>query len=336
MKSYIKVFLVVLVLLINLFSISAIANELQKVNFQLNWKITGDHSPYYVALKKGWFEEEGLDVNIIIGQGSGYSVQAVDTGKAEIGIADAPVPIKLRVEGAKVKIIGIIFDKHPNCMFFWKDSGITSPQDMVGRTVGVPAADGHKIMFPAFAKEIGIDPKSVKFVNIEPSAKVSALAGKKVDVVFELFTGKPFMEKAIPSEELGYFIWSDYGFNAYAHSYITRDDVIKSDPEMLRKFLKVVYRAWDFTLNNPEEAINILSEYHPINKVDYLANLKLVIEFFKTDRYRNNGIGFIDPDRINDTMKTVAECMNVKIDFLPEDIYDDSFLPDPPYKFNFK
>ena len=70
------------------------ADALTKVNFQLNWKITADHAAYYVALKKGWFEEEGLDVNIIIGQGSGYTVQVLDSGKAEIGISDAPVPIK--------------------------------------------------------------------------------------------------------------------------------------------------------------------------------------------------------------------------------------------------
>jgi NitT/TauT family transport system substrate-binding protein len=110
-----------------------------KIDFQLNWTITGDHSPYYIAIEKGWFKEEGLDVNIIIGKGSGYSVQVVDAGKAQIGIADAPVPIEGRAKGAKVKLIGIIFDKHPNCMFFWKDSGIKKPQDIKGKTVAVPA-----------------------------------------------------------------------------------------------------------------------------------------------------------------------------------------------------
>ena len=311
------------------------APKTTKVNFQLNWKITGDHSPYYVALKKGWFAEEGLEVNIIIGQGSGYTVQALEAGKAEIGISDAPVPIKLRAEGAKVKIVGIIFDKHPNCMYFWKDSGITKPQDLVGKTVAVPASDGHKVMWPAFAKQIGIDAASVKFVNIEPAAKVAALASRSADVVFELYTGKPFMEKAIPPDKLGYLIWSDYGFNAYAHSYIARDEVIEKNPELIRKFLKVAYRAWDFTLKNPEEAINILSEYHPINRDDYLANLKLVIEFFKTDRYKKYGIGYIDPERMRDTVDTVAKYMNVKVNFKPEEAYTSKFLPDPPYKFNF-
>ena len=336
-----KVLLIVMIMILSFTAIWAAGQtegsapaELEKVDFLLNWKITGDHAVYYVAQKFGWFQEEGLDVNIIVGQGSGYSVQAIDSNKADIAISDAPVPITNREKGANVKIIGIIFDKHPNCSFFWKDSGITKPQDLAGKTVAVPATDGHKVMWPAFAKQVGVDADSVKFVNIEPAAKVSALASRNADVVFELYTGKPFMEKAIPADQLGYFVWADYGFNAYAHSYITSDDTIANNPEMLRKFLKAVYRAWDYTLQHPEEAIDILSEYHPINKADYLANLKVVMEFFQTDRYKNNGIGYIDPVRIRETYDLVDQYQQ-KLSFPVEDCFDDSFLPSPMYKYNF-
>lgn len=304
--------------------------ELEKVNLQLNWKIAGDHAPYYVAIKKGWYAEEGLDVNVIIGQGSGYSVQVIDSGGADIAISDAPVPIKLRNEGAKVKVIGIIFDKHPNCMYFWKDSGIQKPQDIAGKSVAVPATDGHKLMFPTFAKQIGINPDSVRFINIDPAAKASALATKKADIVFELFTMSPIMRKAMPEGQLGYILWADYGFNCYAHSYIAHDDTIKNRPEMLRKFLKATYRAWQWTLNNSEEAVDILCEYQPVNKDDILANLNTEKEFFKTDRYKNLGIGYIDPDRMKATYNTLENPS-----FPVEECYDASFLPNPPYKYDF-
>jgi NitT/TauT family transport system substrate-binding protein len=307
------------------------AADLTKVDFQLNWKISGAHAAYFVAVKKGWFQEEGLDVNIILGQGSGYTVKVLDAGKAHIGIADAPVPIKGIAQGAQIKIVGIIFDKHPNSMFFWKDSGIKKPQDIVGKTVAVPAADGHKVMWPAFAKQIGVAPDSVRFINIEPAAKVVSLATQKADVVFELYTGKPFMEKAIPADRLGNFLWSDYGFNAYAHSLVVRNDVIESNPEMVRKFLNAAYRGWDFTVQNPEEAIAILSEYHPINQTDFVANLKLMLEFFKTDRYRQHGIGYIDPAKMADTINIVDKYLGVKVNFKPEDAYTSEFLPNPPY-----
>ena len=174
----------------------------------------------------------------------------------------------------------------------------------------------------------------VDFVNIEPAAKVAALASKNADAVFELYTGKPFMEKAIPPEQLGYFIWADYGFNAYAHSIIARDDVIEENPELVRKFLKAAYRGWDFTLKNPEEAIAILAKYHPINEDDYLANLKVVMDFFKTDRYKKFGVGYIDPDRLENTIDLVRKYQGVDIPFEPEEMYTSEFLPKPMYKYN--
>ena len=54
--------------------LAGISAQATKINFQLNWKISGDHAPYYVAMEKGWFKEEGLDVNVMIGQGSGFKI----------------------------------------------------------------------------------------------------------------------------------------------------------------------------------------------------------------------------------------------------------------------
>lgn len=306
-----------------------------EMDFLLNWTISGDHAPYYVALDKGWYDEVGLDVNIIVGQGSGFTVQSVDTGRAHMGIADAPVAVAGRAEGAGVTIVGIIFDKHPNSMFFWEDSGITEPQDLVGKTVAVPASDGHRVMWPAFAQLIGVDPDAVDFVNIAPAAKVAALSARRADVVFELYTGTPFMEKAIPAEELGNILWADYGFDLYAHSYVASDEVIANDPEMVRRFLDASYRAWEYTLQNPEEAISILAEYHPINRDDYLANLMLVREFFMTDRYQNEGIGYIDLERAQVTVDMVEEYQGIEVDFTASEMFDGSFLPDPMYRFDF-
>ena len=135
--------------------------------------------------------------------------------------------------------------------------------------------------------------------------------------------------------QLGAILWSDYGFKAYAHSIIARNDVIADNPDMVRKFLKAAYRGWDYTLKNPEEAIAILAEYHPINRTDYVANLKVVMEFFKTERYRKYGIGYIDPARMEDTINIVGKYMGIAINFKPEDAYTSEFLPDPPYKYEF-
>ena len=111
-------------------------------------------------------------------------------------------------------------------------------------------------------------------------------------------------------------------------------DPVEKVSALASKHTDVVYKTWQYTLENPEEAIGILAEYHPINKDDYLANLKTVMAFFQTDRYKNIGIGYIDPQRIQDTYNLVDQYQN-KLNFPVEDCYDSSFLPDPMYKYNF-
>ena len=82
-------------------------------------------------------------------------------------------------------------------------------------STAVPETDGHKVMWPAFAAMIGVDPDSVEFINIESTAKVSALASHNADVVFELLTGYPNFASAIPDGGFSYFLWADYGFNCF-------------------------------------------------------------------------------------------------------------------------
>jgi ABC-type multidrug transport system fused ATPase/permease subunit len=83
--------------------------------------------------------------------------------------------------------------------------------------------------------------------------------------------------------------------------------VIAKEPETLRKFLKVACRAWEYSLTHPEEAIDILAKYHPINKTDYLGSFKIVQDVFKTDNYKNNGIGNIQPEKMQSTWDLVNE-----------------------------
>src|SRR5690554_2310453 len=92
------------------------AHALDQVTLNTNWAPVGDHAPYYVAKKLGFYERAGLDVDIVRGQGSADAVTRVDAGLAEFGIADAPTVIIARAQGAWVKMVGMVFDLSPFTM----------------------------------------------------------------------------------------------------------------------------------------------------------------------------------------------------------------------------
>src|SRR4029453_12840593 len=125
------------------------AQSPQKVTFALNWFAVGDHAAYWVALDRGYYKTKGLDVEMQNSKGSGDSIAKVDTGRADIGLADSAVVIAAVGRGAKTKVVGMVFDKTPLNVWSWKDAPITRPKDLEGKTVGAPPGDGQRQVFPA-------------------------------------------------------------------------------------------------------------------------------------------------------------------------------------------
>ena len=302
-----------------------------KVTLNLNWFYVGDHSPYFVALDKGWYKEEGLEPTILTGKGSGDVVKRVDIGSADIGIVDTGVLIVARAQGAKVKIVSMLFDKSPYCMWMWKDSGINSPKDLVGKKIGAPPGDAQRTIFPALAQVNGFDPDKVTFVNIAAEAKFSALAAKQMDVIFDYYSGAPFFHKAMGEENVKYMMFADYGVDVYSNALVASEKYIKENPGIIKRFVKASLRGWEFALKNPEESIEIMAKHRPeIDRPILLANLKLIIDLFRTDRYRQNGIGWVDDKKMADSIKIISQYRDLKVDMKTKDVYTNEFLTKTP------
>src|SRR5262249_13598488 len=149
----------------------AAAQAPEKVVFALNWFAVGDHAAYWVALERGYYRARGLDVEMQNSKGSGDSIAKADTGRADVGLADSAVVIAAVGRGARIKVVGMVFDRTPLNVWSRKDAPIVRPKDLEGKTVGAPPGDGQRQVFPAFAKLTGIDASKVTWVNVEPAAK---------------------------------------------------------------------------------------------------------------------------------------------------------------------
>src|SRR5207253_9442882 len=139
----------------------------------------------------------GLDVELQNSKGSGDSIAKIDTGRADLGLADAVVVIPRVAQGARIKIVGAVVDLTPLNIWTRKDTGITRPKDLEGKTLAAPPGDAQRQLFPAFARLNGVDESKVTWLTIEPAAKFVALSEKRADAVPDYTTGQPFWEKAV-------------------------------------------------------------------------------------------------------------------------------------------
>ena len=239
------------------------AQTSQRVVFALNWFAVGDHAAYWVALERGYYRARGLDVELQNSKGSGDSIAKVDTNRADLGLADAVVVIPRIAQGAKIKVVGAVFDNTPLNIWTRKDTGITRPKDLEGKTLAAPPGDAQRQLFPAFARLNGIDETKVKWVNIEPAAKFVALAEKRADAVPDYTTGQPFWEKAVGAENLVRMPWSQFGFDTYSMAIFASEKSIAERPKVLRDFVAASYQGWRDVMDNPKAALEIFKKRVP-------------------------------------------------------------------------
>ncbi len=301
--------------------------------FGLDWAIFGRHAAYFVAVDKGFLAEEGLVVEIVRGYGSADTISRVASGAVDIGFADFGSLIRAKAENPDldVKMVAVIYGKAPYTIFTLKSHGIASPKDLEGKTIGGPPGDANRVMFPAFAKLAGIAPDKVNWVNIEATAKTPMLLSHQVDAIPEYFMHKAVLEReaAKMNDEVVYFLYADYGLNIYSNGIIVKESLIKEKPDVVKRFLKALVKAFEWTFEHPDEAVDILLKRQPkLDREIARAEIDIVKELVMTPEAQEKGIGFMTEEKVMESIRIVFEAFDLgEPTVKPEDVYTMEFLP---------
>lgn len=282
-------------------SLPAAAQE--KVQLQLNWFQLADHSPIYLAMKRGYYKEEGLDLTVLRGSGSADSAKKVDLGQSDIGISDAPTVLTAISKGANLTMVAVVYDKAGNNLFFRKSANIKTPKDLVGKKIAVPPADSHRVLWPAFAAMHGIDANSVTLVNVKPEGKQAIVAANEVDGSFDLYTSYAIWEKVLGKGEVGHLLWADFGLPIYGHTYFVNNDTIKKNPKLIERFLRATHKGWRDAKANPAASIDAMVEaVAGLDRTTLLATMPQILDLTVTERSAKHGLGWIEPELMQKTI----------------------------------
>lgn len=276
------------------------SGDLKKVTFVLDWTPNTNHTGIYVAQAKGYFEKAGLEVEIVQPPDDGAEAM-VGSGKAQFGVSfqDYMVPA---LEGGEKSIpitaVAAILQHNLSGIMSKKGNGITSPKGMEGKTYATWELPIEQAILKDCVEADGGDFSKVEMIPQTIDDEVSALKAGQVDSIW-VYYGWAGVNAEIKDFPVDYFAFKDIepAFDYYSPVIIANDGFLAEDPETAKAFLKAVNDGYEFAVENPDEAADILIEANP--EID--AELVKASQKYLTGEYKGDETkwGHIDEKRWN-------------------------------------
>ena len=302
-----------------------------KVHLQTDWIPSGEHAMYFGGWTKGFWEEQGIDITITRGYGSGDTVTKIAGGAADFGIADIGALITARARtGVPVKQIMQTYTHSPHSLFVLKSSGITTFQGLEDKKIGITPGNSHRVYFPKVAERAGTDPSRIIWSNSDASAMAALLISKKIDAAPFFAMHHYYQNKAAmrAGEEIVVLPFVETGFAIYATGLVARDDMIEENPDLVRRFLIANRNAMEWARDNREEACTLHVERVPeVAHDDCMGSLNATMTFVFNDHSDATGLGRHDPARLAFTYEVVADAQDLPGDWDYSQVVDHRFIP---------
>ncbi|MFG1347087.1 ABC transporter substrate-binding protein [Xanthobacter autotrophicus DSM 431] len=303
------------------------------VKFALDWKFEGPSAPYFLALDKGYYKQEGLNVTIDSGPGSVAGIARVAAGTYPIGFFDINSLMKFRDQNPDKKVMAVlmVYDEPPFSIVTLKKTGISKPKDLEGKILGAPAPDGAFAQWKAFVKENGIDAEKVKAENVGFPVREPMLADGKVDAItgFSFSSYFNLRQKGVPADDIAVMLMSKYGLVLYGNAIMVNPDFAKAHPDVVKGFVKATVKGLIDTAKDPKAAIqSVMKRNETADEAIELARLEMALrDNIVTDWVKANGIGDVDPARLAKSIDQVAVTYDFKVKPTAADVFTGEYLP---------
>lgn len=302
------------------------------VNYQLSWIPTGDAAPLFAGIAKGFYKEEGINLTVTTGRGSGDAVKRVAGGGSPIGDGDISAVIVGRVnEKAPVRCLMHTHQHAPHSLFVLGSSGITNFKELAGKTLATTPGNSHRNYFPLAARLAGLDPDSVTWTVVDAATMPGLLVNKKVDAVPYFTTNAAFVRPPIEArgDTLKIIPFLSTGFDIYAYCIYAREDVIKSNPDMIRRFVKATQKSYLWARDNTEEAVQIHTKQWPQTKfADNMASWIDMRDNMFGPKMDQPWTGKFNGKKLQATYNALVESQGLDPKYDVTQAVDDSFIPE--------
>jgi NitT/TauT family transport system substrate-binding protein len=298
--------------------------ELEPVSMQLQWVTQAQFAGYYVALDKGWYHDEGIDLTINPGGPDLLPVDLVASGQRDFGTslaADLSVAIQ---QGQPLISIGQIQQKNGLVLVAFKSSGIEKPQDFVGKKVGVWLGS-WEAQFNALMAKQGIAPQDFELMSqgwsMDPFLK------RELDVASAMIYNEyhVVLESGVSSAELNIIDYADYDLDFPGDLLFTTRAMAEQKPELCVGMLRASLLGWQYAIDNPAEAADIVLKYDKSGVQTREHQLSMMEEISRLVNVPGYPLGYTDRNAIQRTLDALLSYGILSAALQPAEVYTNEF-----------
>ncbi len=296
--------------------------ELQKVSLMLDWYPNAVHSFLYAAQEKGYFKEQGLDVDIQMPADTNDPLKLVAADKIDMALSYQPQVLVARGEDIPVQSFAAIV-RHPlNQLMVPADSSVQSPKDLAGKTIGYPSIPLDEAIVSTMVKADGGEAGKIKMVDVGWDL-IPAMATKKTDA---LIGGYINHEKLLLDKEghpMRTLNPADYGVPDYYELVLVGSEKgLKTKPDVFKKFMAAITKGQKYVSEHPEEGLSVLMKHEdkssPLEKDVETKSLEILLPLMDA---KDKNFGYQDPETWNKVAQWLKENKVIKETVKPEDSF---------------
>jgi NitT/TauT family transport system substrate-binding protein len=264
-------------------AVPAAAQTKDKAILLLNWYVYSEHAPFFLGKERGYFEQEGIDLDIQEGRGSGVTVQAVAAGTANFGYADVPTMIKVAAKGAPVIAVGVALQTSPMSVMGFADRNIRTPADIKGKTVAVTPGDSMSQIWPLFLKKTNLGENDFKQVAGDAQTKLNAVINGQADLLLGYVMDQAIKLQDATKKPVYPIRFADYGVNLVSSGIVVQKDALAKNPDLTRRFMRAATRSLEEAAKNPEAAVDAMLKANPKSGIrdSALVGMKATAALYK-------------------------------------------------------
>lgn len=286
-------------------------DEIQKVSIQIDGAAVPYYAPMYIAKEKGYFKEQGLDVDFYYAAAAEI-VKNVATGNVQFGFPNADSVILAKSQGIPVKVVNTTYQHGLGALIFQKSSGITEPKDLKGKKIGVTSfGSPNYIQLQVMLEKAGMSIDDVKVEIIGTGAIVNALVSGQVDAI--MFSMLRTIELKNQGVDVGE-IRSDEFLPSHGNVLIVGDKYLTENKDVVNKFNIALNKGIQYIIDgNTKEAVEMsVEKYAPSFKgreeiVTAILDEVFIPYLWQSENTKKNGLGYSDAERWSNSIKVLKE-----------------------------